>query len=141
MNSALPRQRSLAFALVLIHLAVSTLHGWAHQAATVALTTFGYLYVVVVITVAPLLAALLLLLRRQKSGALLLAAAMFGSFIFGVWYHFLSSTNDNVSQVQGAWHSTFLWTAVALALIELAGTLIGWQLYRKAPGSKAHREF
>ena len=137
----LPRSASLAaIGLVLIHLAVSTLHGWAHQAATVTLTTFGYVYVIAVITLAPLFAAVLLLMRKQKFGALLLALAMLGSFIFGVWYHFLSATNDNVTQVHGPWHSTFLWTAAALAVIELAGTLIGWRLYREAASSEADRE-
>ena len=138
MTAALSRTGSwAALGLVLIHFAVSTLHGSAHQAAQVNLTTFGYVYVVVVITLAPLVAAILLFTRKQKFGGLLLAVSMFGSFIFGVWYHFLSSTNDYVSQVHGPWHSTFLWTAAALAVIELAGTLIGWRLYREAASSQA----
>jgi len=119
-----------ALALILIHLIVSMLHGWAHQAAMVTLSTLGYLYVLVVITVAPLVAGVLLLMRRRKAGALLLALSMLGSFLFGFWFHFLSATNDNVTQVHGPWHFTFLWTAVALAVIELAGALIGVWLYR-----------
>ena len=119
-----------ALALILIHLIVSTLHGWAHQAAMVTLTTFGYVYVVVVITLMPLVAAALLFTRKKKVGALLLALSMLGSFIFGFWYHFLSQTNDNVSQIHGPWHSTFLWTAIALAVIELAGAIVGFRLFR-----------
>jgi hypothetical protein len=119
-----------ALALVLIHLVVSTLHGSAHQAAIVKLTTFGYVYVTIVITLGPLVAAGFLVARKQKTGALLLALSMFGSFIFGVWYHFLSNTNDNVTQVHGPWHSTFLWTAIALAVIELAGVLVGFRMFR-----------
>ena len=119
-----------ALVLVLIHLIVSTLHGRAHQAAMVTLTTFGYVYVIVVITLTPLVAAALLFTRKKKTGALLLALSMSGSFIFGFWYHFLSQTNDNVTQVHGAWHSTFLWTAITLAVIELAGTIVGFRLFR-----------
>jgi hypothetical protein len=119
-----------ALALILIHLIVSTLHGWAHQAAMVKLNTFGYVYVMIVITLGPLVAAGFLVTRKQKTGALLLALSMFGSFIFGVWYHFLSNTSDNVTQVHGAWHSTFLWTAIALAVIELAGTVVGFRMFR-----------
>ena len=119
-----------ALVLVLIHLVVSTFHGWAHQAAMVALTTFGYVYVGVVITLTPLLAAALLFTRKKKIGALLLALAMFGSFIFGFWYHFLSHTSDNIMRVNGAWHSTFLWTAIALAVVELAATIVGFRLFR-----------
>lgn len=126
------RLRILALALILVHLVVSTIHGFAHQAAMVMLTTFGNVYVIVVITLAPLVAAALLFTRGRKIGALVLALSMLGSFVFGFWYHFLSSTGDNVSQVLGSWHSTFLWTAVALAIIELAGALIGFVIYRSS---------
>lgn len=130
------RPQIFALVLVLIHLVVSTLHGWAHQAAMVTLTTFGYVYVAIVITLGPLVAAGFLVTRKRKTGALLLALSMFGSLVFGVWYHFLSETNDNVAQVHGPWHSTFLWTAIALAVIELTGTLIGFRIL-KADSNKA----
>lgn len=120
----------VALALILIHLIVSTLHGWAHQGAMVTLTTFGNVYVGVVITLMPVVAAVLLFIRKKKVGALLLGLSMLGSFIFGFWYHFLSQTNDHVTQVHGPWHSTFLWTAIALAVIELAGTVVGFQMFR-----------
>ena len=122
-----------ALVLILIHLVVSTLHGWAHQAAMVKLAAFGYVYVAIVITLGPLVAAAFMFARKQKIGALLLALSMFGSFIFGFWYHFLSNTNDNVMQVHGPWHSTFLWTAIALAVIELAGTVVGFRMFRVIP--------
>lgn len=91
MNQASSQHRPLAaHAIVLIHLIVSTLHGWAHQAAMVTLKTFGKVYVGIVITLTPLLAAALLFTRMKKIGALLLALSMLGSFIFGFWFHFLS---------------------------------------------------
>lgn len=126
----------VALILILIHLIVSTLHGWAHQAAMVTLTTFGYVYVGGVITFGPLFAAAFLFTRKKRLGALLLALAMLGSFIFGFWYHFLSQTNDNVSQVHGPWHSTFLWTAIALAVIELAGTVVGFRMFRNLQAAR-----
>ena len=130
MNQAARHNRPFgALALILIHLVISTVHGWAHQGAMVALTTFGYVYVVVVITLMPWVAAALLFTRKKKMGALLLALSMFGSFLFGFWYHFLSRTTDNVSQVHGPWHLTFLWTAIALAVIELGGTIVGFRLF------------
>jgi hypothetical protein len=119
-----------AIALILIHLIVSSGHGWAHQAAMITLNTFGYVYVTLVITLAPLVSAVFLFLRKTKTGSLLLALSMFGSFIFGFWFHFLSETGDNVSQVHGPWHSMFLWTAIALAVIELAGTIVGFRMFR-----------
>ena len=132
MNHSTSRPRPFAaLALILIHLVISTVHGIAHQGALVALTTFGNVYVIVVITVAPLVAGALLFTRKRKVGALLLALSMLGSFIFGFWYHFLSSTNDNVAQVHGPWHITFRWSAMALAAIELAGMLVGLKMYRR----------
>lgn len=125
-----------AVALILIHLVVSILHGWAHQGAMVTLTTFGNVYVGVVITLMPVVAAAFLFSRKKKIGALLLALSMLGSFVFGFWYHFLSQTNDNVSQVHGPWHSTFLWTAIALAVIELVGTIVGFLLFRAVSRSQ-----
>jgi glucose dehydrogenase len=122
--------RFLSLGLILAHLAVSMIHGRAHQGAMVALTMFGTIYVIVVITVAPLVACALLLFRRAQAGALLLALSMLGSLVFGVWYHFLSATNDNVAAVHGPWHSTFLWTAVALASIEFVGVIFGIFAFR-----------
>jgi hypothetical protein len=131
MDQAMQHGRPFAaLAVILIHLVVSTLHGSAHQAALVTLTTFGYVYVGVVITLMPLVAAAFLFTRKKKIGALLLALSMLGSFIFGFWFHFLSQTNDHVAQVHGAWHSTFLWTAIALAVIELGGMIVGFRLFR-----------
>ena len=131
MNRASSQPRPfVALVLILIHLVVSILHGWAHQGAMVTLTTFGNVYVGVVITLMPVVAAVFLFTRKLKIGSLLLALSMLGSFVFGFWYHFLSQTNDNVTQVHGPWHSTFLWTAIALAVIELAGMLVGFRVFR-----------
>lgn len=96
----------------------------------VALTLWQNLYVLVVITVGPILGAALLFSRWQRMAGLLLATSMFGSLVFGGWYHFLSATTDNVAAVQGVWHSTFLWSAVAIAILEAAGLLIGIWIYQ-----------
>lgn len=119
------RTKLLGLGIILAHLGISVFHGVAHQGAMVTLTTFGSVYVLVVITMAPLVAGGLLFTRWARVGALLLALSMLGSFIFGGWYHFLSATNDHVSQVHGPWKSTFLWTALGLAVLELLGSAIG----------------
>ena len=115
----------LGLGLVVAHLGISTIHGLAHQGAMVGLTTFGSVYVLVVITLAPLVAGALLFTRWARIGALLLALSMLGSIVFGGWYHFLSATNDNVVEVHGPWRSIFLWTAIALAVIEFLGMITG----------------
>lgn len=96
----------------------------------VTLTTFGSVYVLVVITLAPLVAGGLLFTRWARIGALLLALSMLGSLVFGGWYHFLSATNDHVSQVHGPWRSTFLWIAIVLAASELVGVMVGIFTFR-----------
>ena len=117
--------RIVAACLILLHLTVSFVHGLAHKKAAVILTNFGSAYVLIVITLAPLVAGLLLWTRWRKFGGLLLAASMFGSFVFGAWYHFLAAGSDNIVEVHGPWHSTFAWTAVALAALELTGAMAG----------------
>src|SRR2546423_14656588 len=93
--------RFLGVALILVHLAISTFHGQAHQAAMVALTPFGYVYVLLVITAAPLVAGGLLLSRWAKMGGLLLALPKLGSLGSGGWYHFLQPPNVMVPEING----------------------------------------
>lgn len=130
MEASRQSMRFLGLGLILAHLVISTIHGRAHQGSMVELNTFGYAYVIVVITVAPLVAGGLLFSRAAKAGALLLTLSMLGSLFFGVWYHFLSATNDNVAVVHGPWSFTFRWTAVALALIEFVGVVLGVFAFR-----------
>ena len=130
MRASIRTIRFLSLGVILAHLAISTIHGLAHQGAMVTLTTFGSVYVLVVIMLAPLVAGGLIFTRWVRIGALLLALSMLGSFAFGGWYHFLSATNDHVSQVHGPWRSTFLWTAVVLAVSELVGVIIGISAFR-----------
>ena len=124
------RTKLLGLGIIVAHLGISIFHGLAHQGAMVTLTTFGSVYVLVVITLAPLVAGALLFTRWARIGALLLALSMLGSFVFGGWYHFLSATNDHVSQVHGPWRSTFIWTAIVLAVSELVGVMIGISAFR-----------
>jgi hypothetical protein len=121
--------RHLSAAIILVHLIVSLIHGYAHVQAHVTLPVFGQIYVLVVILLVPLLAGSLLYSRRQKNGALLTGLSLAGSFLFGVVYHFLLPGADNVTEVHGEFHLVFMWTAVLLAILELAGTLTGFWLY------------
>lgn len=120
----------VAIALVFAHLIISMIHGREHQGAMVALTSWQSIYVLVVITVGPILGAAFLYSRWQRPAALLLAISMFGSLVFGGWYHFLSATTDNVAAVHGVWHSTFLWSAIAIAILEAAGLVVGSLIYQ-----------
>jgi len=130
MKAGIRTIRFLSLGVILAHLAISTIHGMAHQGAMVTLTTLGSVYVLVVIMVAPLVAGGLLFTRWARIGALILALSMLGSFVFGGWYHFLSATNDHISQVHGPWRSTFIGTAIVLAVSEIVGVMIGIFAFR-----------
>jgi hypothetical protein len=49
---------------------------------------------------------------------------MAGALIFGVWNHFLVSGADHVNMIgPGYWQAPFRLTAVAVAVVEAAGTV------------------
>jgi hypothetical protein len=111
-------------AVVLVHLAVSVVHGAAHSRAQVTLDAAGTAYVYVVILAGPL-AGLAIAARRPRLGAAIVALTMAGSLVFGVVNHFIIQGTDHVAHVAAAWRPMFASTAALLALIEAGGTAIG----------------
>lgn len=126
------RSREFALALVLIHLAVSIVHGAAHSRAGVLLNLFGNLYVLAIIMIGPIIAVILLYTNRSASGAWMFMLTMAGSLVFGLLYHFVFRGSDNVVSVNGPWHSLFTWSAVGIAVLEFLGTIFGLWLIRRA---------
>ena len=109
---------------VFLHLAVTLLHGAAHVGAAVPLTPASAIFVLVVIQFGPL-AGLASARVRPRTGAAIVAGTMAGALLFGVANHFLIAGADHVSQVAGAWRSTFGITAALLLLTESAGVVAG----------------
>lgn len=120
-------------AIVAFHLVVSMIHGGAHSGARVFLPFAGNLFVYIVILAGPL-AGLVLSVWRPQAGAALVALTMAGSFAFGVINHFIIPGSDHVAHVAREWRSLFATTAVLLAIIEAAGTAIGFRLARRRTG-------
>ena len=116
------------------HLLVNVVHGTAHLKLHIQLGPVAMLFVIGVVIVCPLLAALLLWTSRQRFGLILLALSMAGSFIFGLYNHFVAMGPDQVGrQPSGPWAIAFAMTAYLLLLAEVTGTYIGLHfLYRKA---------
>jgi cytochrome bd-type quinol oxidase subunit 2 len=113
------RSAGSATLVVLLHLAVSAVHGVAHDKLAIVLTDFQRLFVLAVILAAPVLAAILLWTRLRDAGAWLLLVSMAGAFIFGAYYHFIFPSLDNVSMItSGDWKLPFQITAVLLAILE-----------------------
>ena len=131
MNSTTPNSKlvSYATAIVVLHTLVTLVHGAAHVSESVYGSVLDTIFIVVVIWFAPIGAILLLQMRRWQMGSVILLVAMAGSLLYGVYNHFILPGPDNVvSFPAGVWQGYFQVTAVLLAIIEAAGTLLGLAL-------------
>lgn len=126
------RGQALA-AVVLTHLAISVVHGRAHEGAQVPLPFAGTLFVYIVILAGPLV-GLGLSQWRLRAGAWVVALTMAGALVFGLINHFLIDGSDHVANVAAEWRSLFGATAVLLLLSEGAGVAIGlWSVTASKP--------
>ena len=127
--------RKVALVVILLNLAVSILHGIAHQTLGVGLSHAQTLFVVVVIAAGPVLAAFLLRLRFDSSGPMVLLLVMAASLIFGIWNHYVAMSPDHVSQVSALpnklWSHIFQITAALLAVLETIGAWMAVKLLRR----------
>ena len=115
----------LGISIVILHAVITIPHGMAHSNLHIQMNLWQNIYILLVINVLPLLAAVLIW-RRKQIGFLLLLFSMAGSFIFGVFYHFIAAGPDNVASLTThPWTNTFKWSADLLALTEAAGFFIG----------------
>lgn len=129
------RLAAAATAIVIVRQFVAQLHGMAHQEVGVGLATWQWVYVYSVIVVAPILAAVLYWTPLVRTGAMLLAVSMLAGMLFGVYFHFIAISPDNVGHLPGEHgHGFFIATAILLVPIELVGTAFGvWSWYRLRP--------
>lgn len=115
-------------ALVAIHFAVALWHGNAHTALAIALPPEKTAFVVIVILIAPLVAASLLWTRLVLGGVWVFFLSMLGALIFGAYHHYVLVSPDNIghlAQGNADARGTFIASAGALALLELASALYG----------------
>ena len=128
MNNRIRTVKLTALAAVAFHFAVVVLHSIAHEVLPVKATPAQLAFIIPVIIVAPVLAGILLL-KVERTGTILLTASMLGSFVFGIYYHFIADTIDHVAHVAFLqpvfWSQMFQMTAYLLALSELFGTALG----------------
>ena len=116
------KEKTAATLIVLAHLAVLLAHSAAHVELDINPSPWQTYFIVIVIYLAPLAALLMLWTRPRAGGLILLALSMAGSLVFGVAYHFLIASGDNVFSL-GHDHGTalFVATSVLLAVVEAAG--------------------
>jgi len=114
--------------LVAIHLAVAVWHGNAHTELAIALPPAKNAFVIIVILIAPLVAAALMWTRYVLVGLWLFFLSMLGALLFGAYHHYILVSPDNIGHLPHGGadaHSTFITSAGALALLELASALYG----------------
>ena len=128
MNKHTRSLKRIALVIVAFHFAVVVLHSIAHELLTVKASPAQLAFIFPVIIVAPVLAGFLLL-KFEKFGAVLLTASMMGSFVFGVYYHFIAETIDHVAHVAllepPFWSQMFVATSYLLAISEMLGAVVG----------------
>src|SRR5262249_7486559 len=110
-------------AVVVAHLVVSAIHGYAHDQARVPLSLAANLFVYLVILAAPL-ARLALMWWNARAGGWVVAIAMAGSLVFGVVNPFILSSPDHIAHVDPQWRSLFTVTAVLLSVTEALGVVL-----------------
>ena len=114
--------------LVAIHLAVTVWHGNAHTELAIALPPLKNAFVLAVILIAPLVAAALVWTRYVLLGLWMFFLSMLGALLFGAYHHYILVSPDNIGHLPHGGanaQSTFIATAAALALLELASALYG----------------
>lgn len=115
-------------ALVIVHLAASLWHGNAHTHLGIELSMKQNIFVYLVIIIAPIIAAILVWTHKVSMGLWVFFLSMLGSFLFGVYYHYLFVSPDNISHLPPGpqqSHSHFITSAGLIALIELVSALYG----------------
>ena len=127
--------KRIALVVVAIHFFVVVLHSVAHQLVSVNASPAQLAFIVPVIILAPVVAGVMLP-KFERFGTVLLTASMIGSFVFGVYYHFIAETIDHVSHVAQLephfWSQMFLATSYLLAISELLGAVVGFLLLVRA---------
>ena len=121
--------------LVIVHLAVALLHGFAHSSARVDLTPAANAFVIIVILIGPI-AGLGLTFLRPRLGAGVVGASMAGALVFGVIKHFVLESADHVMQVDPDWRLLFGSTAAVLSLLEGGATIVGALAAFRGKGSR-----
>ncbi|MBW4588831.1 hypothetical protein G7B40_022450 [Aetokthonos hydrillicola Thurmond2011] len=105
--------------ITVVHAIANGLHGLAHIEIPVALSALESAFVGIVVLLTPIIAAVLLWTQFYRVGNWLLFGSLAGSFLFGLYKHFIVISPDHVSQVSFEdWGMLFQVTAVLILLVD-----------------------
>lgn len=118
--------------VVLTHALLAGWHGLAHIKVPVALSPPQGAFVALVVMLLPVVGSALSFTRYRVQGAALVCLAMGAALAFGLAYHYLVASPDNVASVApGPWHDHFIQSALAVLVSEALGTLWGAFAWRR----------
>jgi len=121
----LERYYRFGVAVVILHVLVVIPHSIAHTMMHIDMNLWQNIYIGLVILIVPVVSGILLW-RSSRTGFALLLLSMTGSLLFGIYYHFVASGPDNVAFLHPhPWTQAFRVSAVLLAVVELAGVIVG----------------
>jgi hypothetical protein len=115
-------------ALAALHLAATAWHGNAHTQLAIALPPAKNAFVLAVIVIGPILAAALIWSRHVRVALWAFFFSMLAAFLFGAYHHYVMVSPDNIHHLPGGdagAHDSFVASATAIAVLELAGALYG----------------
>lgn len=119
--------RLTALGLVGAHFLTVVVHSVAHEILSVKATPAQLAFIVPVIIIAPVVAGFMLP-KFKRAGWVLLMGSMLGSFVFGLYYHFVAATTDHLAHVAhlepAFWSTMFQLTAYLLIVSELSGAAV-----------------
>lgn len=127
--------------LIAFHFLTVVLHSVAHEILSVKATPAQLAFIIPVIILAPVVAGFILT-KFRVAGTVLLLVSMLGSFIFGLYYHFIADTIDHVAHVARLqpvfWSAMFQLTAYLLLFSELLGAAFAGLSLKCRPQSFKH---
>ena len=127
----------IATVIIVVRQVVAQLHGMAHEELGVGLSAWQWAFVYVVIVAAPLVALVLYWTRFARFAALLLGVSMLAGMLFGIYFHFVAVSPDNVGHLpEGHGQEFFVATAILLVPIEIIGTAFGFWSWTKLRTAK-----
>ena len=121
--------RIILTAVVVLHLLVSLVHGWAHGTAGVGGNGPSMAFVLIIIIAGPLV-GLAWMWKNAVAGARIIGVTMAASLVFGLVNHFIIASPDRVDYVVAHARTLFEVTAVMLVLSEAAGAVLGFSYGR-----------
>jgi hypothetical protein len=119
--------------MVWLHFFVAGAHGMTHLTLGVPLALWQMAFVGIVIVAMPVVGAMMMRKGDVGKGAGLVTITMFMSLVFGILFHFILNTPDNIAVIPSSpWAVYFIGTSYLVFLTELAGTMLGLRVWRRA---------